>query len=147
MGFNIEKFSATQFKDRTEDVPVPRLSSFFPDDETPQWTIRGLTGEESAFAKQAVSNNQNIEVILRAIGSKLGKDIEAGVKELAGLHSATDDKVPDELIQRFEWLKFGSIDPVCDHSTAVKLAANFPEDFYNLTNKIMQLTGAGRVGE
>lgn len=147
MGFDAEKFNTTSFKDRVESVPVPRLADFFNDGEKPEWKIRGLTGTESAIAKQAVQENQNIEAILKAVGSKLGKNIEEGIKELAGLHSADDEKMPDELIQRFSWLVQGSVDPVCSHELAVRLADNFPEVFYLLTNKIMQLTGAGRLGE
>lgn len=149
MKFDTEKFNTTTFKDRVEAMPVPRLAAFFnlEEGEAPTWVVRGLTGEESAIAKQAVQENQNIEAVLKAVGSKIGKDLEAGVKELAGLHSASDEKVPDELIQRFSWLTMGSVDPICDHELAVKLAENFPEDFYQLTNKIMQLTGQGRVGE
>jgi len=147
MGFDTERFSATSFKDRVETIPVQRLAAFFNDGEKPEWKIRGLTGTESAIAKQAVQENQNVEAVLKAVGSKLGKDIEEGIKELAGLHSASDEKMPDELIQRFSWLVLGTVDPVCSHELAVRLADNFPEDFYLITNKIMQLTGAGRLGE
>lgn len=141
--FDIEKFQTTKFKDRTEDVKVPRLKAFFGDDE-PVWKIRGLTGLESAVAKQAVQDNKNIDAVLTAIGSRVKGDIVEGVKELAGL---SGEKVPDELVQRYSWLKQGSVDPVCDQDTAMRLAENFPEEFYLITNKIMQLTGAGRLGE
>jgi hypothetical protein len=146
MSFNIEKFETTNFKDRVEGVPVPRLKAFFDlkKDESPVWKVRGLTGLESAMAKQAVSENQNIDAILAAIGSKVKKDLVDGIKELTGVGS---EKVPDELVQRYSWLEKGSVDPVCTHDTAMKMAENFPEDFYLLTNKIMQLTGAGRLGE
>lgn len=149
MGFNAERFNTTNFRDRVEHVKVPRLAAFFDlkDEETPAWEVKGLTGEQSAIAKQAVQENQNIEAILNAVGSKVGKNIEDGIKELAGIHSTADEKVPDELIQRFAWLKLGSVNPECDHQMAVRLAKNFPEDFYLLTNKIMQLTGQGRLGE
>ena len=149
MPFDIKKFETAAFKDRVEEVHVPRLAIFFNSDdknekEKPVWKVRGLTGEESAIAKQAVSENKNIEAILEAIGSKSKKNLVEGVKELAGLSS---DKVPDELVQRYSWLEHGSVDPICSHELAMKLAMNFPEDFFLLTNKIMQLTGAGRVGE
>ncbi len=148
MNFDIKKFEAANFKDRVESVPVPRLTQFFSDKgkkkATPAWKVRGLTGEESAIAKQAVSENKNIDAILQAIGSKGKKDLVEGIKELAGLSS---DNVPDELVQRYSWLENGSVDPVCSHEMAMKLAQNFPEDFYLLTNKIMQLTGMGRLGE
>jgi hypothetical protein len=144
MAFDIKKFEAATFKDRIEVVPVPRLAMFFNNKEKPEWKIRGRTGEESAIAKQAVTDNKNIDAILQAIGSKSKKELVDGIKELAGLSS---EKVPDELVQRYSWLEHGSVDPVCSHELAMKLAQNFPEDFFLLTNKIIQLTGAGRLGE
>ncbi len=144
MGFDAAKFETTKFKARVENVPVPRLALFFNKKEKPVWTVRGLTGMESAVAKQAVSDNRNIDAILSAVGTKVKKEKIAGIKELAGL---SPDSVPDELVQRFSWLTQGSVDPVCSHELAMKLAQNYPEDFYLLTNKIMQLTGQGRLGE
>lgn len=146
MEFDAQKFETASFKDRIESVPVPRLKQFFKlkKNEKPAWKVRGLTGEESALAKQAVQDNKNIDAIIQAIGSKGKKDLVEGIKELAGLSS---EKVPDELVQRYSWLTQGSVDPVCPHEMAMRLAVNFPEDFYLLTNKIMQLTGMGRLGE
>ena len=146
MSFDSKKFETTSFKDRVESVPVPRLKQFFKlkKNEKPVWKVRGLTGEESAIAKQAVADNKNIDAIIAAISSKAKKELTEGIKELAGLSS---DKAPDELVQRYSWIKHGSVDPLCSHEMAMKLALNFPEDFYLLTNKIMQLTGMGRLGE
>ena len=146
MAFDIEKFTAANFNDRTEDVPVPRLKAFFKlkKGENPVWKIRGLTGLESASAKQAVADNKNMDAIIKAIGTTIQADKVAGIRELAGLAS---DAAPDDLVLRYSWLKSGSVDPVCDQALALKLATNFPEDFYLLTNKIMMLTGQGRLGE
>lgn len=147
MEFNIEKFEATSFKDRTESVPVPRLKAFFDkleEGEQPVWVVRGLTGEESALAKQAVSENKNIEAVLAALNTTVKKDKIEGIKALAGVAS---DRAPDELVQRYSWLEHGSVEPKCSHEMAMKLALNFPEDFYLLTNKIINLTGKGRLGE
>lgn len=144
MPFDLKKFEATRFTDRVESVPVPKLAPFFPADEPPAWKVRGLTGMESAIAKQAVTDNKNTDLILSAIGSKLAAEKIDGIRELAGLAS---DRVPDELVQRYSWLEQGSVEPVCSHELAMRLADNFPEEFFLLTNKIMRLTGMGRVGE
>jgi predicted alpha/beta hydrolase family esterase len=144
MGFDLAKFESATFKDRTEAVPVPRLAAFFGKKDQAVWVVRGLTGVESAIAKQAVQQNSNIEAVLKALGSKVSKEIAEAAEELTGTAA---DKVPDEMVQRYSWLVHGSVDPKCSHSMAMKLAKNYPEDFYLLTNKIMQLTGAGRLGE
>lgn len=143
MGFDLEKFESAQFTDRVESVPVPRLARFFDEGDEAVWKVRGLTGQESAHANQAVSNNKNMDAILSAISTKVQQDKIDGIRELAGL----TDAVPDELVKRYSWLTQGSVDPVCSHETAMKLARNYPEDFYLLTNKILQLTGQGRLGE
>ncbi len=144
MSFNVKKFQTANFTDRIESVAVPMLSQFFSKNDQPVWKIRGLTGEESAIAKQAVQDNKNIDAVLQAVGSNNKKELVEGIKELAGLSA---DSVPDELVQRYSWIEQGSVDPVCTHEMAMKLALNFPQDFYLLTNKIMALTGKGRVGE
>jgi hypothetical protein len=143
MAFDLDKFESATFKDRIEPVPVPRLKAFFSEGEEPVWKVRGLTGVESAIAKQAVTMNSNVDAVMKALGSKVGKDIAEAAEELTG----SSDKVPDEMVQRYSWLTQGSVEPKCTHAMAMKLAKNFPEDFYLLTNKIMQLTGAGRLGE
>jgi hypothetical protein len=143
MAFDLDKFESATFTDRTEEVPVPRLKAFFGKKDKAVWVVRGLTGVESAIAKQAVAMNSNVDAVLKALGSKVGKDIAEAAEELTG----SADKVPDEMVQRYSWITQGSVDPKCSHSMAMKLAKNYPEDFYLITNKIMQLTGAGRLGE
>ena len=142
MSFDSQKFMTIDFKDRIESVPVPRLKKFFEGD--PVWKVRGLTGLESAIAKKAAQDNKSISAIIDAIGTKRKQEMIDGIKELTGIG---DDKVPDELVQRYSWIEQGSVDPECDHDLAMALARNFPEDFYHLTNRIMALTGAGRLGE
>lgn len=146
MEFDIEKFEATNFKDRIEKIPVPALKAFFKleEEEEPVWTIRGLTSEELALSTQAVQNNKNLDAILQAVGSSVKKEKIDGIKELAGLSS---DRVPEELVKKYSWVKHGSINPVCSDELVKKLALNFPTEFHLISNKIMILTGQGRLGE
>lgn len=150
MGFDIGKFTAARFQDRVKSIPVPRLQAFFfndeKEDEAPEavWKVRGLTGLESAVAKQATADSRNLEAIIDAIGTNIKSDKIAGIKELAGVGT---ENVPEDLVQRYSWLVQGSIEPECSQQMALKLAQNFPEDFYLITNMIIQLTGQGRLGE
>ena len=122
MGFDIEKFENANFKDRIETVPVPRLKRFFKlkKGEEPVWIIRGLTGFESALARQEVSENQSakIQKILEAIGSKLPKTVADAVKAMA---IEDEEDVPDDLVQRYLWLERCSVDPVCSDCVPVGL--------------------------
>jgi hypothetical protein len=147
--FDVAKFNATNFQDRIKSVSVPRLKAFFAPDKngkSPEivWKVRGLTGLESARAKQAVDDSKNIETIIEAIGTKIKRDKIDAIKELAGVG---EDNVPEDLVRRYSFLVQGSIEPECDQSMALKLAQNFPEEFYLITNTILQLTGQGRLGE
>ena len=150
MSFNTEKFERAKFKDRTESVPVaefsPDIAKFFDlkKGEKPAWTIRALTGEELAIANQAVSENKAIEAVIEAATSRMKKEKVEGIKELAGIAT---EKVPDDLVKRYSILEQGSVDPVCSHELAMKLAREFATVFNLLTNKIIILTGAGRLGE
>jgi len=144
MPFNVEKFESTVFEDRVADVPVPGLAAFFDEGEAPVWKVRGLTGLESAISNQAVQNNKNVDAILGAIDTKIKKEKIEGIRQLAGLSGGS---VPDDLVKRYVWLTRASVDPVCTHELAMKLANEKPEEFYLLTNKILQLTGQGRLGE
>lgn len=152
MIFDADKYSATEFRDRTAEVPVPQLKSFFKPDEDGKevdagkcvWVVRGLDGPESAKARQAVEENRNIEAVLNALVSTIPKEKAEGIKDIMSINS---DKVPDDLVRRYSWLSQGSVEPKCDHRLAMLIAKNHPETFYALTNKIIQLTGQGRLGE
>lgn len=145
MGFDINKFETASFKERIEVVQVPELKQFFQEGEKTEWKVRGLTASELAEANDAVSTNRNVEGVLKAIASQLTSDKIDIVKEVIGL---PNDDVPNDIVRRFSMLSSGSIDPICPHSVAVKLGTAFPTILYSLTNKIIELTGAGQqLGE
>lgn len=144
MAFNIAKFEQKQYKDRTADIPVPELAEFFGEDEKPVWTVKCLTASEIAISTEAVANNRNIDGLIGALAAGGSKEKIEAIKETLGLPT---DKAPNDLVKRFSTLVSGSVSPECPQSMAVKLAVNFPVTFYNLTNKILDLTGQGRLGE
>lgn len=150
MKFNAEKFKSTAFKDNTKSVAVPGLKSFFTFDEgedgsAPVWVVRGMTGIESAKTRQAVTENENLEAVVQAMGTGVMKDKVEAIRKLAGLQNEED--VPGDIVRRYSMLTQASVDPVCDYPTAIKLAENKPEEFYLLTNTILALTSSGRLGE
>jgi len=144
MTFDIAKFEQKQYKDRTADIPVPELAEFFGEDETPVWTVKCLTASEIAISTEAVANNRNIDGLIGALAAGGSKEKIEAIKETLGLPT---DKTPNDLVKRFSTLVSGSVSPECPQNIAVKLAVNFPVTFYNLTNKILELTGQGRLGE
>jgi hypothetical protein len=144
MGFDVQKFQGASFKDRTAEVPVEDLKGFFGDKDKAIWTVRGLTGEELAFARDAEERARSVNALVEGLA---GKGAGAKVKVIKDELGLSDDKAPADYIRRLEILKYGSVDPEIDKPTSVKLAANYPTTFYLLTNKILELTGLGRLGE
>lgn len=144
MAFDLQKFQGTNFKDRIEEVPVEDLKAFFGEKEKPIWKVRGLTGEELAFARDAEERARSVNALVEGLA---GKGAKAKVKVIAEELGLTDDKAPGDYIRRLEILKYGSVEPEIDKPISVKLAANYPTVFYLLTNKILELTGTGRLGE
>jgi len=146
MGFNIEKFNNAKFQHREAVVKVPDLADFFGQDDAPEWKLRGLTGHEMAAVREAAKAAVNIdEVVGKLLQGSAAAKADA-VKEALGV--PTEAGTPEDLVRRIHMLKYGSIDPACDQRMAVKLADSFVIVFYQLTNKITELTGLGkRLGE
>jgi len=155
MEFNTTKFDEARFKDRTEAMPVPELADFFdePDEDKPEdskpkyeWVVRGLTASEMAEAKEAQNANRSIESLIEGILSTENDEKVQAVKEAFGItQSKGGDTNPDDYVYRLSVLKQGSVNPVIDQAQAVKVSETYPITFYKLTNKIIQLTGMGKL--
>lgn len=136
---NLEKFRNTQFKRRTETVPVPALSQLFDEGEKVEFIVQNLTGEEVAIARERVKQNTAlVEIVDKLVSSKAGQQIE-GIKDALGM----GDNTPDDLVYRHAVAEFGIQSPSMNQSDCVRLAQNFPAVFYDLTSKIFTLTGLG----
>lgn len=134
--FDKKKFKAAKLKPRTLDVHVPSLSDFF-DKGKAIWTIKGLTGQEIGYTKEAAAKNKNLTAIVDAIAGSQKEKVQ-GIKDALGI-----GKIPDDIAQRVAQLEMGSVNPKCDTDMAVRLCEHFPVEFYNLTNEILKLTGQG----
>ena len=139
-GFDTQSFMSQKFKHREVGVDVPDLSDFFPEGEKPVWTVRGLTADEVAKSREAPQRAKKVEAIMQGIVSG---NIQEQVKALREELGITED-VHEDIIKRKEYLVMASVKPVIDESLAVKLANTYPIPFYNLTTKILELTGLGQ---
>ena len=144
MAFDADKFLNTKYRDRTEAFYVPELKKYFDEDEKPVWVVRCLTAEEMARANDDVRTNKHLAAIVTALVSEWSKDKVEAVKDLVGL---SKDKIPDDLVKRISYLVYGSVNPKCSRELAVKLGRDHGLDLYNLTTKIVELSGKGRLGE
>lgn len=137
MAFNAEKFERSKFEARRAKVPVPALSDFFDERETPEWEVRGLSAVELHKAMEAGKRQGSIEAIVKAIAAN--QDQAGAVRKALGLTKDT----PGEIAKRLEMLVMGSVAPAVSLPVAVKLAEAFPIEFLQLTNEISDLTGRG----
>ena len=138
-GFNSQAFRASALAPRQAVVAVPDLAHWF---EGPaEWTVRGLTGDEIARANEGISKAALVASAVEALAAGSAARSEQ-VEAMRGLLGIGTDTPPD-LIKRQEHLVAGSVAPEIDREIAVRLFAAYPVIAYQLTNKILELTGLG----
>jgi glutamate racemase len=137
MSFQLDKFQSAEFAARVERVAIPQLVEFFDEGEAPEFVVRGLTASELQRAIEAGQRQNAIDTVVKAIASK--KDQVETIRKALGLTYDT----PGEIAKRIEMLVLGCTAPVLNHAAAVKLAEVCPVEFYELTNKVVALTGQG----
>lgn len=137
MSFDLERFRAAQLGPREASVAVPDLAHWF--DGDPVWRVRGLTGEEIARSNEASQRHETIASAVEALAAASGGDKAGALSELIGYSG----NVPADLAKRFDHLVFGSVEPRIDREIAVRLFRDYPVVAYQLTNRILELTGLG----
>jgi hypothetical protein len=137
MAFDLARFAQAEFTPRTQAVPVPGLSAFFGKGDKPEWVVRSLTSAQLHNAIEAKQRQAGVQTVVDAIASSSEKAAE--IKKALGLSADQ----PGEIIKRLEMLVAGSVSPVVDMPTAVKLAQTFPIEFLSITSTIAELTGQG----
>jgi len=138
MSFNPDKFERAKFEPRTRQIPVPALADFFDEDSEPVWTVRGLTANELHRSIDAGHTQKTLGKILESIAAN-----GAGVADARKALGFIGKDTPGEVAKRLEMMVQGSVEPQMPLPLAVKLAENFPIEFYQITNEITELTGLG----
>jgi hypothetical protein len=140
MPFDVKKFKRMRFVPRTETIKVPALQAFFDADEKPVFVVRGLTGEEMARVNLAAQKQNTLMTVAEALlGSDKGNQIDA-LRQALGISG----DLPEDLARRIEMLAMGLQEPAIDVQTAVKLFEVAPVICYEMTNKILLLSGQGQ---
>lgn len=138
---DLNKFVNESLSSRETTIDVPELQDFFGKDD-PKWTVRGLTAAELGRANESADKGQdNLRAMVDAMAGN-GDKAEALRKAMG----VSDKDIPQDVSRRISMLAAGSVEPKLgsEHrEVAVKLAETFPTVFYNLTNKILELTGQG----
>lgn len=141
MSFDLNRFRQAALAPRQASVPVPDLRYFFSEGEEPVWIVRGLTGEEIARANESNQRSGLIAAAVQALANAASAKSDR-VESLQTLIGYGTD-VPIDLAKRFDHLTWCSVDPVIDRDMAVRLFASYPIVAYQLTNRILELTGEG----
>jgi hypothetical protein len=138
--FNQDSFVAAKFEPVTRTIPAPDLASWFEEGETPEFTVRGLTGAELARTHEAASTDATLSRVLKALNTA-----NAGGIAEARVALGLGDETPSEIARRVAMLHIACVAPEgLLRNTVVLLAERFPILFYTLTNAISELTGEGQ---
>lgn len=138
-GFNADKFRNATYHHRTAIVDVPELVDYFDPGEKPELTVRGLTGEELATAREAMQLNAAVGQL--AAGGGMSEQVKNAFMVLTG---ATGDRVPNEYALRIAMVRIGT---GLEQDVVVRLGQNHCIAFGVIAQKIDQLTGMGRITE
>lgn len=141
MAFDKDKFLQTSFKHRTDPVPVPDMAEFFAEGSKAEWIVRGMTGQEVGRCAEAATKREAINLLVSGLMSTVTQETVEAAKDVLGIGKDT----PVDIAKRIEHLVTASVDPVCDLDLAVKVCEAYPIEFYQITNRIMELTGKGQV--
>jgi len=136
---DFQRFLSASLVMREATLPAPDLAEFFGDDPA-EWTVRGLTAAELARCNEAAECGKDTQALVELLAK--GDKSEA-IRRLAGLPGKD---VPVDIARRIQMLVEGSVSPKLSDDTrdvAVRLAETFPTLFYQLTGKILSLTGQG----
>jgi hypothetical protein len=135
---DLQKFLQAQFQAREAAIKLPPdLHAFF----GKEWRVRGLNAAELARSREAGERGESLKALVSAMAGA-GDKAEA-IKKSMGL---SDDEVPTDISRRIEMLTAGSVEPKLgseNREIAVKLSETHATTFYELTNKILELTGSG----
>ncbi|EMG36614.1 hypothetical protein PCS_02626 [Desulfocurvibacter africanus PCS] len=136
---DIKAFMRAEFAPRESEVRIPELAAFFPEGSEPVFRVRGLSGPELAQVNE--EGSKDFESLVQGLLSQDVADTVQALKRKYGV----DGKLTPDFKKRLKMLELGSVEPRLDWQACIKLAQVLPVDFYNLTQIVTKLTGAGHV--
>jgi hypothetical protein len=149
MEFDKRAFLNAQMVARQAEIRVDGAAAFFtPTEEgeevSPVWVVRGLTGAELSKVYELPARQTRLANIATALATaNADREKIAEIRAALGLY----DGLTLDVKKRLEMLTMGSVSPETPLPVARKIFDRFPVDFYNLTTKIMELTGLGAAAD
>ena len=135
---DLQKFLQAQVQAREAAIKLPPdLHPYF----GKEWRVRNLSAPELARSREAGERSESLKALVSAMAGS-GDKAEA-IRKSMGL---SDEEVPADISRRIEMLTLASVEPKLgseNREVAVKLSETHATTFYELTNKILELTGSG----
>jgi len=142
MGFNAERFGQDTLAPRTRVVPVPELATWFDTGDAAVFTVRGLSADELAKAKDAHAMHLRKSGLLQAL-EQSNPDPELIAEEFKKAIAGSAEDKHSQIAMRQEMLRLALVEPKLDESAIAKLAQHYALALYRLSDAINDLTGLG----
>ena len=135
---------ASDFKKLRKQKIKPRTRAYTPVSELlrehfPEFTLRGLSGEEWYRAQNAKDGIQAIAALFEAAAGS-NADKAKALRDFMGLDP---EQMPDKLVMDIDLLAKGCVEPAMDQQDAAWLFEKFPMDARNMSAIISHMTGQG----
>jgi hypothetical protein len=143
MAFNQNKFRSAKYVPRIAELKIEPLREFFDEGEEPIFKVRGLSASELAKSNEASDNSEKLKAVIEALTTNNKEKQKTAFRDIFGL----GDDTPGEIMKRVRMLLYAAVEPELDEGVVVMLAERHPIEFYQLTNKITELTGQGGMIE
>jgi hypothetical protein len=138
--FDVKAFQRAKFSPREAEVTLDAVASA--GFGTGVFKVRGLTAEEIHIADEAKKRGQLLSNLVEKLASG-GEERVQALLEGVGVSNG----VPADLVKQYEHVRMGLIEPTLEHQDIIKFAEIWPVEFIQLANKVMELTGLGRIAE
>jgi hypothetical protein len=142
MGFQADRFAQATLAPRTRSVPVPELADWFDEGADPAFTVRGLTADELARAKDAHAMNLRKLGLLRALEREDPDPGQIAEEARAAIQGSAEDKHA-QVAMRQEMLRYGVVEPALTEEIVAKLSTHYAMLIYRVSDAINDLTGRG----
>ena len=142
---DIERFLKSKFTPRSEFIPLPMLSQYFPEGcDRIGVEVVGLDGIE--YSRIQAGGRKELQRLAFDLLSAQGGDLAEAVKKYLGVGES-----PEYIEKMICLLEAGIVYPVLKPDQKLRFAAKlcraFPTQFTQIANRIMELTGAGQQPE
>jgi len=139
MGFNVKKYSDTEFEPQEYFYKFPDLKDFFDEGDDPGFLLRGLSGLEYYQCDTFSETNKQITELAEKLLTGKSQEIADAITKKLGLGV----EIPEIMKKRLSFFVYGVKEPKADLELAKLVCKRHPIEFTEITDKIWEMTGGG----